>query len=215
MTRAWSGREARRSVNTSSMRFANAIYGPYSLLAQPRVTLPVYSRKAGDGMTHVSIPLALEGLRHLEATYRDRLRAEPADTRLRLSLAWCLVMQALCEAGQESLAASIHKTSEALREPLAGRVREALSDPVVDERATSHLLHCSLRQASAVMQLSMDPDERSEAENLRALVSRSGASEVVARSDEEAAHTLSEIAEAIVSSRSLPYLNEDRRRHAN
>lgn len=135
----------------------------------------------------------------MEKSYRQRLEIEPGDTGTRLSLAWCLVVQALYEAGQERMAGRIMAAAKEMSEsPDGAPVHEAIA-AAARERNARQLLKGCLRQALMVTQLSRDPREKADVEKLRTLVSLSGAGQAILEADEEAARILRELTRAIAS----------------
>lgn len=151
-----------------------------------------------------------EALSRAEAVYRQHLIHEPDDTVARLSLAWCLFMQALHQAGRESVLG----VGSMVVEPLAGpsEVREgAGSRPICDgpafsgmrtgaaeldvndPEARNFLLDC-LRQTTAVVHLSRSAQDRRDVERLRALVRLCNGDEVMSAAEAEAVEILDGIA---------------------
>jgi hypothetical protein len=133
----------------------------------------------------------LDTLKLTERTCRQRLLSEPADTAARVDLAWCLFMQALHRAGQESAGPT---QIEAFEKPeITGGKGHGASD-----RNAFELLKDSLRQAYTVMHLSSRPEDHLSAERLRALVRLSGTEEMVSEVASEASKILAEITSDII-----------------
>ena len=143
-----------------------------------------------------SAAIKMEALKRAESAYRTSLVSDPADTAARLRLAWCLFVQAVHQAGRESILDSIHSTgseSEAMR----GVIRS------IQETDVDHLLQDCLRQTTTVMQLTRRPHERTDVEMLQMLVKLAGAEEWAADADREAASRLRDITQALVNDTDL------------
>lgn len=128
--------------------------------------------------------LKVDALWRVERLYRQQLVAEPGDTMARVSLAWCLFMQALHRAGQESTAPML------LELPVPPDTGELDPDPLARERDSAHLLQDCLRQTLAVLQLSPNPRDRTDVERLQALVKLSGGEALLADAEEQARRVL-------------------------
>ena len=130
--------------------------------------------------------IAMASLKRAEHIYRTRLANDPDDSNARIKLAWCLFMQALYRAGQESMLNAL--VSPGSDEPSEVFVR---SRCIWDQDAED-LIHECLNQTGTVMQLSSDPLHRTDALRLQALVKLSGGDLAVAQSRENSSRILSE-----------------------
>src|SRR3712207_1101837 len=110
-------------------------------------------------------------LREAERGYRLRLTDEPGDMVTRVSLAWCLFLQAMHQAGQENTLAVLDETAGGRPAPLNGRTSR--------DHETRRLLQDCLRQAMIVRHLSRSAEERSEMERLQSWVRLSGGREAL------------------------------------
>jgi hypothetical protein len=128
----------------------------------------------------------VDALRRVERVYRARLIDEPTDMVARLSLAWCLFLQALHRAGEERALATV----------TALELAETVSDG--GKRADDLLSDC-LRQAITVMQLSPDPNDRTEIEKLHSLVKISGGGQAISEAEQQAKRILEDIAREMQS----------------
>lgn len=129
--------------------------------------------------------LKVDALWRVERIYRKQLVEEPGDTVARVSLAWCLFMQALHRAGQESTAPALLELPAAALDAV-----ELEPDPRARERDSAHLLQDCLRQTLAVLQLSPNPRDRTDVERLQALVKLSGGEALLADAEEQARRVL-------------------------
>lgn len=129
--------------------------------------------------------LKVDALWRVERVYRKQLLDEPGDTVARISLAWCLFMQAIHRAGQESTVTPVLE--------LAIPAEPSDEDSPVGDRDSAVLLQDCLRQALAVLQLSPDPRDRSDVERLQALVKLSGGSELLADAEEQSRRILTQL----------------------
>lgn len=129
--------------------------------------------------------LNVDALWRVERIYRKQLAEEPANTVARVSLAWCLFMQALHRAGQESAVGPVLELALPA-EPLAG-------EGASSDRDSAVLLQECLRQALAVLQLSPDPRDHSDVERLQALVKLTGGSEMLADAEEQSRRILAQL----------------------
>lgn len=137
-------------------------------------------------------------LHEVEAGYRKRLEQEPGDTGARLRLAWCLVLEALYRDGKESMRAQLLAALEGMDEQSSSQIRALLTATEPAARGARSLLKCCLHQAVIVTQLSLDPEEKRDAERLRTLVRLSGGEEAVLHADDEANRILGEITRALL-----------------
>lgn len=124
----------------------------------------------------------VDSLWRVERIYRNRLANEPSDMVARSGLAWCLFLQALHRAGEES-------TLEAIVAAAGGALDESAHDR--DSRA---LLQDSMLNAATVLQLSPCGRERLDVERLQMLVELSGGLAAVAAARENAHEILGQIA---------------------
>lgn len=127
----------------------------------------------------------MDALWRVERIYRKQLVEEPGNTVARVSLAWCLFMQALHRAGQESAVNSILE--------LALPADQPTGEGQATDRDSAVLLQDCLRQALAVLQLSPDPRDRLDVERLQALVKLSGGAEILADAEEQAHRILTQL----------------------
>jgi hypothetical protein len=126
-----------------------------------------------------------EALARAEFVYRQHLAHEPDDAVARLSLAWCLFMQALHQAGRESALAGTPRDERGGEEfPL---------QPVVNVQARQVLLDC-LRQTTAVTHLSRRAQDHRDVEKLRALVRLCNGDAVMSEAEAEAVQILEQLA---------------------
>jgi len=140
-------------------------------------------------MSHALPVVEPEALSRAEAVYRQHLTHEPQDTVARLSLAWCLFMQALHQAGRESALGRVPVAPVPLPPPQE-------SPSAVDPEARQFLLDC-LRQTTAVVHLSQSAQDRRDVEKLRALVRLCNGDEVMSAAEAEAVRILDEITREI------------------
>jgi hypothetical protein len=146
-----------------------------------------------------------DALKRVEEVYRKQLAADPADTVARISLAWCLFMQALLRAGQESVLAALVDASEGKDEQLSRAIRTIL------EQNAAELLDDCLRQTMTVKQLSSDPDAHVSAERIQTLVQLSGRGDAVSAAEDEAARILNEVTREVLSRQAPPRRSLKRR----
>jgi hypothetical protein len=112
-------------------------------------------------------------LKRAEDTYREQLRSEPDDLALRLSLAWCLFMQALHRSGQEAV---FTYTQHACTDASAAVTP---TDSATADRSANALLKDCLQQTYTIKHLSLREEERLEVARLHALVEMAGAQDLV------------------------------------
>lgn len=137
---------------------------------------------------HSAIEMA--ALKRAEHLYRTRLANQPDDCAARVKLAWCLFMQALYRAGQESMLKALFSTEE---ESLThhARIRN------VWEQDANDLLQDCLFQTGMVMQLTSDPQCRAEIQRLEALVKLIGCEQAVAYAHENSSRVLGEMLQEV------------------
>jgi hypothetical protein len=138
----------------------------------------------------------MDALWRVERIYRKQLVEEPGNTVARVSLAWCLFMQALHRAGQESAVNSVLE--------LTLPADSAANDGQSSDRDSAVLLQDCLRQALAVLQLSPDPRDRLDVERLQALVKLSGGAEILADAEEQAHRILTQLTREMMNSDVVP-----------
>lgn len=141
----------------------------------------------------------VDSLWRVERIYRNRLADEPSDMVARSGLAWCLFLQALHRAGEES-------TLEALVAAAGGALNADASDR--DSRA---LLRDSLLNAATVLQLSPSDRERRDAERLQMLAELSGGLEAVAAARDNAHAILGQIALELDTGPARPRVRRERK----
>jgi hypothetical protein len=121
-----------------------------------------------------------------ERVFRERLEKEPDDMNARLSLAWCLFLQALHQAGRESVAQALVARAEETE------TTDDSTHSLLDKNARA-LLREALQQAAAVRQLSPHPQDSTYMNLLQSLASLSGASQIVSGTEQEADRILSKL----------------------
>lgn len=141
-------------------------------------------------MDRSKTPVCIDHLRGEERGHRKRVDHEPLDLDARMNLAWCLFVQAMHQAGGETLL-------DSLREKGAVADFSAASPRFGGD--SRHLLRECLKQMCAVCELSRDPTDLADVERLRYLVTISGAEKALREADDEAARWLAEMAQAIVA----------------
>lgn len=116
-----------------------------------------------------------EALRRVETVYRSRIITDPCDTMARGRLAWCLFIQSLHKAGQESVIQALSAVQvDAATFALNAHGPEA-----------QQLLDECLRHTEAVMQF-CSGEERSEMERLLGLARLSIGSTAMAAAEDRA-----------------------------
>lgn len=122
-------------------------------------------------------------LKWAENTYREQLKSRPEDMAIRLSLAWCLFMQALHRSGQETI---LDYTVVHIQPPAEDTVRESGTT----ERSAHTLLKDCLHQTYMIKHLSLDADERLNVARLQSLVELAGAREIMVGAEEQSVQQL-------------------------
>jgi len=145
----------------------------------------------------------MRALRRAEQDYRRRLEQEPGDTASRLGLAWCLVVQALFEAGQEETLCRVPEHPHAPAPPPTATAPAATAPAA--ERSSRSLLRGSLQQALLVSHLSTDPQEKSDSEWLRTLIRLSGGEKALVEAEEEAVAALRAVTGAVIRTPPDPF----------
>jgi len=138
---------------------------------------------------------ALESLKRVELVYRQQLVADPADMMARISLAWCLFMQALHRAGQESVLTELATASESEGGELGCAIQS-----ILHEDADELLKEC-MRQTITVMQLSADPQDHTDVVKLQELIKLSGGGKAVSEAEAEGATILAQVTREILNER--------------
>ena len=106
-------------------------------------------------------------LQRAEANYKECLLTQPDNLAVRLSLAWCLFIQALHQSGQETAIISNNLPYEQAVPPA--------QDTPVKVRDAQALLQDCLQHLYNVKHLSIDEEDRSGVERLQTLVELAGA----------------------------------------
>lgn len=132
----------------------------------------------------------VESLAQAEAACRSRLAFEPTDLGARKKLAWCLFLQAIHQAGQETLLELVPEELCTEKPAPAGDVPAA--------RAARELLRECLRQSIAIRQLSTDPQDVHEIDRLQGLVRLSGGEEALFEAEREARGILARVTQELV-----------------
>lgn len=130
-----------------------------------------------------------DALARVERLYRDLLSAQPCDNLARLRLAWCLLLQALHQAGRESA------VNELLHLSPGDSLDASYAAPPGRDAQT--LLRECLRQTITVRHLSPAQTETSEAEHLQSLASLSGSGQSLLEAEQEALEALQRLARDI------------------
>jgi hypothetical protein len=129
---------------------------------------------------------------HIELACRDQLEHTPENCEARLRLAWCLFLEAVHEAGR------VRGVSAVVREMKdRGAQARAPGEPV---REPDRLLRECLKHATAVRQLSPDPNDHVMVEQIRTLLVESGQGDAVRAAQAEGDRILKELTDAILRS---------------
>jgi hypothetical protein len=131
-------------------------------------------------------------LKRLERSYRRHLAKKPEDMGARINLAWCLFMQALHQAGQESILRIFREVDTGTDSQRGNRIRTDL-----DTDALQLLKEC-LQQMHTVQQLSLHARERVDVEKLQALIRLSGGERAVVEAEKETLRALIKLAQEIL-----------------
>ncbi|MCC2669055.1 MAG: hypothetical protein K0Q72_1526 [Armatimonadetes bacterium] len=131
----------------------------------------------------------VDALWRVERMYRQRLTDEPGDMVARVSLAWCLFLQALHRAGEENALTGIDSALEEAGIPIT-EMLELGEDDGEEGRAADRLLEDCLRQTVTVLQLSPDPRDRTDVERLQALIRLSGGEAAIADAEDQSRQIL-------------------------
>lgn len=119
-------------------------------------------------------------LKTAEKAYRSELCRKPDDMDTRANLAWCLLLQALYQSGQETRVSAYRRSSEEVEgaEALAGACAE---------RDARTLLQESLRHSFMVRHLSTYRPAQMAMEKLASLVELAGGAEQLVEAEQQAA----------------------------
>lgn len=148
-------------------------------------------------------PVSIDMIKVQERGYRRRVDHEPMDICARVNLAWCLLLEAMHQAGRENLLAVLRERGAVADIPNDGGFR-------LDSDAQNLLREC-LKQMCAVCELTRDPRDIAEVERMRYLVTISGAEAALREADDEAARWLMEMAKAILSATPVEPVHRYRR----
>jgi hypothetical protein len=138
-----------------------------------------------------SPPIELEALLRAEQMYRHALMNDPGDTAVRLRLAWCLFVQAVHQAGRESILGS-----KEMQRIWSDGVAPCSGDGY--EKNVDQLLRDCMRQSATVRQLTRNEREKSDVELIQSLVGLAGAEQWAVDADEEAARRLYDMTRAMM-----------------
>jgi hypothetical protein len=135
----------------------------------------------------------IDSLRRLEGVYNARLAHDPGDHVARMHLAWCLFMQALHESGQQSVIVALFSPDDELDERTMKRIRS-----VLDRDARRMLREC-VRHSVTVMQLSTDPRDKRDAQNLQSLVRLTGGFPTIEEAEGNGSRILKSVARELLN----------------
>jgi hypothetical protein len=130
------------------------------------------------------------GLREAEEAYRFVLGREPGDMDTRVNLAWCLLLQAIYQSGQETLLAEHPNLYTEDELPSA----TPILPPGPDAR---HLLQECLRHSLTVRHLSAREANQIDVEKLEALVLLAGGKELLLSNEEIGVRIRNKFVEAL------------------
>ena len=131
----------------------------------------------------------IDAVRTAERVYRSCLIDEPADTSIRLKLAWCLLIQAAHADGRQTI----------LQQGHCGTMTSSQSMRTREYEDVGYLLEDCLRQTTAVLHLSRDASERADVEVLQNLIGIAAADAEQNPVLEESKRRIREITHAIVA----------------
>lgn len=140
-------------------------------------------------------------LQDMNQTYRARLLDEPGDVSARLSLAWCLLFQALYQSHQQAFWQNLLATSDAEGEFFRNRLLSLRPHSQRAAQDARRLLKDSLFQAATASQLCEQPIERADTAKIQELVTLLGEGKAVVEMEREAGLILERLARAIYSNR--------------
>ena len=143
-------------------------------------------------MTQANDIIEMATLKRAEHLYRTCLANQPEDTGARIKLAWCLFMQALYRAGQESMLAALVAQPGEDRSSISQRSR------FVWEEDADQLIRDCLQHTSTVKQLSRNPKDRNDADRLQHLVKMTGGHHAVEQAREASSKVLGEVLQEIL-----------------
>lgn len=144
----------------------------------------------------------IENLLTVENRCRQQLGDNPIDMDARLSLAWCLFMQAVHEAGREA------RLPEEIEAPKNGTANGALNGKAADtgdegarmaHRPAYHLLRDCLNQTVTILQLSPHLQDQREAQRLQSLANLSGNEQAVLEANREGERIVEELTHDILN----------------
>ena len=150
-------------------------------------------------MKHDRLTIEMASLKRAETIYRSRLVNTPENTETRIKLAWCLFMQALYRAGQESMLAALISNDEDNQSDLSQRSK------FIWDQDAGELINDCLQQTSTVLQLSASSKERLDANRLQSLVKMSGGEQAVAQAREASSRLLGEVLQELLRNESLTF----------
>jgi hypothetical protein len=140
-------------------------------------------------MSHQQPPLEVASLVRVADFYRRRLESAPEDMTARLSLAWCLFLQSIYRAGQESV------LEEATTGDGITGAEPSTARPAGLEPHARQLLCDSLRETFATLQLSAHPGHVTDAEKLQTLVRLAGGGKALSEVEAGALEVLERLAQ--------------------
>jgi len=132
------------------------------------------------GVNFVDIEPSLfdtHGLKEAEEAYRFVLRREPDNMDIRVGLAWCLLLQALYQSGQETVTA-------AQRDPEDQAYRSTALPGLSPGPDARHLLQECLRHSLTVRHLSSQTANQWDMEKLEGLVFLAGGKDLLQSNEE-------------------------------
>lgn len=135
-------------------------------------------RPGGEPMKKRNWQVDAEALRRVENFCRSRILQDPCDTLPRGTLAWCLFLQALHQAGRESvlnLLPDLTLWPEGEQEPFEPQ----------SERGAEQLLAECLRLTEIALSLTEPGELRTEMERLRSLARLSAGEQPVYRAEQQ------------------------------
>ena len=120
-------------------------------------------------MNSLPVVCDIEILHQKNIQYRQQIREDPGNLELRLGLAWCLFIQALHQAGRESILTGTSAVDE------VGAAATVRRSTCLFDQDAYQLLKSSLHETFTVMQLSVDTQGNEDVAKLHALIQLSGA----------------------------------------
>jgi len=131
-------------------------------------------------------------LERAENIHRVQLRSRPEDTALRLSLAWCLLVQAIHRSGQETVLAYSARTRGSV--PPADTATAAGTA----QRSAHALFKDSLFHTVTVQHMSLLEEDQLEVARLHSLVALAGAQELSNEAEAQSVQRLAALARAVM-----------------